>query len=448
MDVDISKKRVIKMILQSKYWPGILPALILLFFPLSYIVKIEQMNFPVSGTTFSLMYFGGIILIMLAISTKSSKDSMPFYNLTPFYLYLFFLIGILLIPSLFANDPVYSFTRVFFSVGSLGLTFTVFYIIQYIYTQKLKWQVFFEVTSLLLLTIIIIAQVLIEDWGAGRGGIRLSGGTNPNTIAFFALFILVQTHINALLANRWSKLQKVVWLISFIVIVWTFSRATLLIVFIIYFIYLFFYIFRQTSLSLKKGFKFKKRILSFMKLIGFTLVSWLVFIKVFNSNKFVFIKDRFLNTENIVSRDYAWDIILTSFYDNPLFGGLGWWGGSRVLATFSMDEIAHSPHNLFVRLLGEVGIVGMVIVLLLPAVILGCLILSKKSIKFYFESQIGVYLSAVILALFLGQFFEDKYLVGVFDLGNNIIIWLLSFSLIVYHFGIKKLNRRGKNEVE
>lgn len=424
-----------------KYLPGIVPSYILLFFQFSYIVMLKEFSNSFFKNILPIIFFGGIIIILLAISIVNRSLLNITSNLALFYIYLLFLTGILLITSFFSNDPLFSTIRILFTTLSLGITFSVFYIIQYIYIQKVNWQLFFEWSSLLLLIILIIGQLYIPDWSFGIGGIRFSGGTNPNTIAFFSLYILIQTHINALLSNKWTKLKRIVWLVSFIVIIWTLSRTTILIVLLIYILFSFMHFYRIIiSKPLKNNSIFSSKGSLIIRIL---ILASIILVLFFNLNRFKYyelIKKRIFDIENISSRNITWDILLFSFKENPIVGKLGWWGGSRYLSTIHIDSIASSPHNLFIRLLSETGVLGTIAVLALPIALLVLLFVKKAAINKYFGTPIGSYLFYVILSIFIGQFFEDKYLVGIFELGNNIIIWFLCLALTVYHFSIMKLN--------
>src|SRR5690625_3675666 len=488
-----------KKTINLKYWPGFLSAYILLFFPFSYLMRLNELNIGFLKVVLPIIYFLGIIIILFAFSMSNRNllnkiSNLNFFyvylfflasvliltsfffiviqtyffkvlffvllftiyflwiiiilfafsmsnrnllnkisNLNFFYVYLFFLASVLILTSFFSIEIHTTFFKVLFSVLSLGITFTVFYIIQYIYLEREHWHRFFEISSLLFLVLIIIGQLTITNWNAGVGGIRFSGGTNPNTIAYFVLYLLIQTHINALILKKWTKLQKLIWLLSFIVILWTFSRSTLLILFIIYSLYYFYKLFIRVSKELKDGVNIQRKAAFIFRFVGVSLIIYFIYINLFKFEKYTLIEQRLFNITNVSSRSIAWNVLLDYFNKNPVLGGIGWWESSYILASDNIETMANSPHNLFVRLLGETGILGLITILILPAIICMFLIFNNASIAKQFNSYIGFYLFSVIIAIFIAQLLEDKYLVGVFDISNNIIIWFMSFSLIVYH---------------
>src|SRR5690625_4787594 len=204
-----------KKTINLKYWPGFLSAYILLFFPFSYLMRLNELNIGFLKVVLPIIYFLGIIIILFAFSMSNRNLLNKISNLNFFYVYLFFLASVLILTSFFSIEIHTTFFKVLFSVLSLGITFTVFYIIQYIYLEREHWHRFFEISSLLFLVLIIIGQLTITNWNAGVGGIGFSGGTNPNTIAYFVLYLLVHKNINALILKKWRMLYRLIYLLSF-----------------------------------------------------------------------------------------------------------------------------------------------------------------------------------------------------------------------------------------
>ena len=87
---------------------------------------------------------------------------------------------------------------------------------------------------------------------------------------------------------------------------------------------------------------------------------------------------------------------------------------------------ATSPHNLFVRLLSESGIIGLISVLLLPFTVIIMLflrLLSQRlsSNKFF----VLLFAMASLISVLVGQLFEDRYMVGVGGIDSGIIYFIL-----------------------
>jgi hypothetical protein len=131
------------------------------------------------------------------------------------------------------------------------------------------------------------------------------------------------------------------------------------------------------------------------------------------------------------SREAAWDEILPYFYANPLFGSAGWWHSTEIISQYAPTYAATSPHNLYVRLLAEVGIVGTVAILTLPVILFAKL--SVRGVVDYFRhptsSKIKILCASMILAILAGQLFEDRYFTSVGGFGNAVIIWVLTTSM-------------------
>lgn len=423
------------MLLQSKYWPGIIPVLLILFFPLKHLQ--DQMNIPLLRTYFSIAYICLIILIVIGSSIKRKYILELIPNLNLFYIYIFLQSAILLFISYFSSNLLFTSFHATYSIFTLGMIFTSFYFVQYFYIKNIKWQLFFEISSLIFLIYIILGQLFIQEWIWGDG-LRLSGGVNPNRMAFLTLYFLFQTHINALLINKWTRLKKVIWLLSLIIIIWTFSRTVMLTVLTVYYIYLSYYIITKFRSVSKKGINFRKTIIFTLKILCYASVFGVLFKVIFNNDIYLNVVDRILNVENMYSRTDAWNVIMESFSNNPLFGTYGWWGSKNAL--ISLSHIPDSSHNFFVRVLSEVGIIGLISIVIMPIIIMCLLLLNNTRITFVFQNAIGIYLFAIIISIFfVAQFFEDRYLTMEFATTSDVIIWFLSFSLIIYHFSLKKI---------
>lgn len=87
---------------------------------------------------------------------------------------------------------------------------------------------------------------------------------------------------------------------------------------------------------------------------------------------------------------------------------------------------ATSPHNLFVRLLSEIGIIGLISVLFLHLTVIIMLFLriliQRSSTNRFF---VLLFTMASLISVLVGQLFEDRYMVGVGGIDSGIIYFML-----------------------
>lgn len=412
---------------------GLIPSILLLYFPLSYFLQMptfNSINFPIQS---AIMFIGIIYLLGKGLKLSTVND------LKPTYIYMIFLTSVISLTSIAALNPSYSFSRGIVSILFFAILITLFYEMNKTYYRSFKWRRFLSFSFLISLIIIIVGQLVIPEWRAGIGGVRLSGGTNANQVAFFAIFIIFISHYNALIDNKWTKLQKSNWLLAFVVLFWSMSRSNILSFIVMYSIYLVYNLFRDDISLLLRG-RVGKKSLKKLFYIFVTIVASIGFLNYFKSRPdYVFIEQRFLGEQGLNTREVAWEYLLSFFYQNPILGGLGWFNATNVL-----DNIngATSPHNLYVRLLSETGLLGTTAVMAFPLILcLGLLIknsrIQEKRFTFY-KKQIFITF-AFVIAIFVGQYFEDRYLVGFINMGNSIFIWSLAICLLLIKGDLKQL---------
>lgn len=151
------------------------------------------------------------------------------------------------------------------------------------------------------------------------------------------------------------------------------------------------------------------------------------------------VEQRLSGSEGLESRMDAWGRLWPYFEDAPATGSAGWWNATNLLPWQGIGSGATSPHSLYVRLLSEVGLLGLTAVLLYPAAVaLGLLANAFALPVMSRRTYIYLYLFGSILSVFLGQLFEDRYMVGIFNNGNIIVIFLVTAGL--YEIG-KTINK-------
>ncbi len=408
--------------MRTKSFIGILPSLLLAYFSISYFSNLDVFR-PYRLELQFIFIFIGIIYLL-----TRPKIGNLLKNLVPFYIYIMFLIATLSFTSMFALNAMYSLSRGVISVTILGVTFTVFYIFIHSYSENYKWRMRMSLGFLFSLILLIVGQLFIPDWSAGIGGVRLSGGTNPNLVAFFTFFIVFMSHYNALIDGKWTKIQQVNWLLGSVVLIWSMSRSNILSLFVFYLLYTLYMIFKDDISHIIRGritLRLLKKILyTTIGLIGMTFT----YKYIQNISNYAYIEARFMGDSGFTSRQYVWDILMEYFLNNPLFGGVGWYNASNILTNSGGTT---SPHNLYIRLLSETGLIGAFMVIVLPLILLFGLFIKTtyQNINMIEEKKL-ILIFTFIIALLTGQLFEDMYLVGIASLSNSIFIW--TFALALY----------------
>lgn len=400
--------------------PGILSSFLLSAFTLLYFSMLLSLNYVTLGIG-GLILFVGVILIL--------NNSSLWINKSTLYLsmYFIFLACALVFASLFAQNPAHSASR---SIYSVGLFFSLFFIYKKIikvYLNNIKWRKYFSKSLLIIMLIIFVGHFVNPEWRMGMGGVRLTGGTNPNTVSFFALFIIFISHFNSLLDKKWSKLSKATWLFAVLILFWSMSRGTIL-GFVVFYTFYFGWYFVKGYLEVFLRGKISKRLFKNSILLAVVFGLALFALNLLKETEFYrFTILRFTSDDGLSTRGLAWEILLSYFNQNPLFGGIGWWSATDVLP--NALGIAQSPHSLYVRLLSEVGIVGTVAVLLLPITLICILIIKSYVEKNAWNEKLMMLSSAILVGIFTTQITEDTFLVGLFSLSNLIIIFTIALAV-------------------
>jgi len=142
------------------------------------------------------------------------------------------------------------------------------------------------------------------------------------------------------------------------------------------------------------------------------------------------VEQRISGSSGLDSRVQAWNRLWDFFEAAPVTGKAGWWNSTNLLPTTSSYGVATSPHNLYIRLLSEVGIIGLIAVLSYPVILaITLLVGSFRSPLFSLEGNTYMFLFASIVSVFVGQIFEDRYLVGIMSISNGVVIFVLIAGL-------------------
>lgn len=359
------------------------------------------------------------IIFYLAIYNRS------IYCADTIIIYIALLALLALVNSFYKSS--YSSLRFIFSIVNLYI-YLIFWRSVFINIIEGKFGSILTVALNAFLVTLMIFQLLVPNWASGEGGIRFSGGINPNTIAVFSLMCFVVSTATAISLHERGLLKYSS--VPIVAIFWSMSRSVLLSILV-------FFVFCIIPYLYMKG------IVRFatISLFGVIVVFSGVFMfSLFDYGLFDFILMRISNARSVETRMAAWNLLLEYFYLEPLFGGLGWWEGSRILSNVAeelnseREIIAASPHNLYVRLLAETGLIGLAVIISYPVLMIFSLFWKIRS-RYLVECvkmKMLLFFSSVFIVCFLvREFFEDTYLVGAFDLSNFCFISCLGFASAV-----------------
>ena len=371
--------------------------------------------------------------ILAASSATGGKNWLLDRRLNAIYLYSLVVAICILFSCYWAPNQFFSLTRGLVSVFLFITTFVVFWHAVCAKENDVALSAFLVRTLILLCIFLLAGQVAFDSWASGIGGIRMSGGTNPNQVAFLGIFGVFAGHYEYLKNPSLKNEAYTLMLLSAILVVWSLSRSNIGSLVALYMSYWGLSFLGYLS-RLLTG-RFRRRVLLATISIGL-LTSIIVYLVVssgvFRDLQLLELAHRRVAGEGgFNSREAAWDEILPYFYANPLFGSAGWWHSTKIISQYAPTYAATSPHNLYVRLLAEVGIVGTVAILTLPVILFAKL--SVRGVADYTRhspfSKINILCASMILAILAGQLFEDRYFTGLGGFGNAVIIWVLANSM-------------------
>lgn len=400
--------------MQSYKIRGFIPRVLTIYFLAQYIfymvavqygIRLEYINLPM------------ITLLFLYVVIKTDGNLGRNWILI-YIIYICLLTACLSFTTFFAPDQKYSILRILMTCWILFSLMIVFF-----YTVKkshdnVGWGNAISISLLLILLIAGVGQIILPEW---EYGMRLSGGVNPNGMGYMALFCNFW-FMYQIASGHKGKLLKIGWLLSIVLMLWTMSRTILLSVGVLYITYLLFVI-------ATKAYKVNiKKILSFLVL---TMTTIGLFKVIQNTLWYKVTLSRFSDTTNLGSRQSAWGILQDQFYSNMWVGGAGWWSSSSLLSAYASE--ARTSHNLYLRLLAETGLIGTIPVLVLPLIIFISLIYLGFIVKSVEYKRKIFLVSSMILCLFFGMGFEDRYLTGVGGFNTGPFIWVMAMGVFLMY---------------
>ncbi|MCS3677800.1 O-antigen ligase [Salinibacter ruber] len=406
------------------------------YFVAGYTIEVKEVRKIVLGESIvpAVIVLSGVIYLSVK-DIKEKGPSLSIVNILPFHLYIVSSILVLSAVNLNSHRPAYSITRLILSLTVLSVSVQFFW--QVLQTIKRSENEIGDILTnglIALIVVLIVGEILIPRWGAGVGGIRMSGGSNPNKVAFMGLFSVFWGHYSALRQGKWKTRSFALCTLGVVVIAWSLSRSVILSLIMLY---VFYYVIIGLSYVswlingiLKKGF-LKTICVMIMIIIIPTVFYPTTKGYVDTLQKIQGIEQR-LSSEGLRSRVRAWEDLWPHFINAPLTGQAGWWNSTNLNSLKGGSLTADSPHNLYVRLLSEVGLLGLLTILAFPAASFVCTLYAlitqkcwKKKFKIY-----AFIISSTTSLFFVSQMFEDKYLVGIGGVGSGIVTFVVTCSFV------------------
>lgn len=354
--------------------------------------------------------------------------------------YFLWLVTVMIVTNLFSVNIIYSLYSSLFSVFLLAMMFNVIGRILIKIDSEPGYKKLISIQLLYILVFAILGNIFISSWD-WDSTIRFSGGLNPNMMALLSLFCFIW-FVDLKLDNIYPAHSILGICLSIVILFWTLSRGR-----IIAFIFLIFYLVITIFFVLinpKLKYKFRKDKAMLNGMLGILLIlvtSCFVYIALNNQN----VSARLLTSISIDLRKNAWKILEMGFKNNILFGSFGWWNANKILAQYSnlSSNTASSSHNFYLRVLSEVGIIGLIALMIFPiGIFLKALKLSlfNKNIDKKRRKKLLLY-SGAILAFFITQLVEDQYMQGIGDFKMGLFLWILTSA---YYLTNEKLMKSKK----
>ena len=398
------------------------------YFAIGYLFSLQIFINLIPGNQFISLVHLVLAAFFILIYLVYSNNKVKLKNYYSVFVYIIILALLLSLSSLSSNVPYYSLSRSFLTLIIFVFMFIVFSVLIEVADREIKWEQYKLFTLLLTLLIILVGQLLLPEWQAGFEGIRLSGGTNPNSAAYFGFFAVFVSHYYALNRAKWLTLNKICWLLGLICIAWSLSRSVIIMLGCLYAFFLF-NIYAFEIVSLIKG-KLPLRLIRLsILLFALLIIIILAYLFIEYLPSYEFIIQRLLSESGMRTRYSTWISVWPYFTDNPFFGSAGWWNLTRILSDTASPGGVQSPHSLYVRLLTETGIIGTFWIILFP-IVLFLKQYSRIISKIGSNNYIYMFLAAGIFSIFIGQFFEDRYLTGLGSIENGMIMWVLVLAFI------------------
>ena len=364
-----------------------------------------------------------------------------------FGVYFFALALLLSVLALGAHEPAYSSSRaVAVSLFSFAAFIAVYRLARYALGGAVRLHRRVNLGLSVFLIVLLVGYVVSPDFRGGSGGLRLTGGVNANTVGLYAFVFVVWAVLSRVQQDGQSRSARTLELLALFVLFLSFSRAAWLATFVFY---LSFY---SLGFSWRGFLRPKKKVFLWSGLVLFGVLTAGSLIASGAMQPIGQVVDYLdsriggdIQTDgNFQSRMAAWSLMWEGFFSSPLVGSFGWYGATHAIAEArGVTEFgASSPHNLHLRLLSEVGLIGYFSVMAVPVIMMASSLrlashhTSRNSRNAAREKKTGLVLFSSIFSLFFArELFEDSYLVGMLGFGTVFALFLFACVLVLKENG-------------
>ena len=392
-----------------------------------YVAYMQGMAVPVSTAA----VFVGILCLAL-LSVTGLADRAVLRSRTVLYVGLYMWItvcAIMLINVWSAVDIAYSNSRMV--IGWTLFSVSLFGYISFLYGSSSTSLESLCKGIACLFAILLVAGVLMPDLWHGMAGIglRYGGGINPNQLAFISVFGLFFSWFVKCRVGCWRYPTLALACISVIICVMTASRTGILAVVLFLSalgsLRLLDYIRGMYGLKLVKVGLHVLILSSILSIVLYTVGQTPIGDIVYTMAEY-----RSVNHSTVQTRYGVWQALLEAWRSNVALGGLGYWYSQVYLDGFGMS-IA-SSHSLYVRLLGEVGVIGLVLVVSLPVILMvGLAYIYVYGLRQ--QREMACLMIAILVALFAMQVVEDRYFASMFALNTYLVnFWVAAGACFVF----------------
>ncbi len=386
-------------------------------FLLTGIVKGITQNFPID---FTLLIF---ILTSFSMLYKSVTRRYKIDLINKYVLFFFFFVSMLIISNLYTKSPNSGFLKTmrfsifnsFLFLGGISIGFTKKTRIRFL--KILHFMIFIYS---LIYVYFLKGMIGMNFKELANYHMRLSLVGNPIGVGrIFSILSLISIICLFYEKNNYKKIFYILCtILGLIITISTNSRGPFFALIISILIYLFFF----TKLNMKK-IVYALILISLLFIIIFSLLpeSLISRYKLFGnkevhiSKKQVSVFNTFIIRENYIKKSLAY------LNENPekLIFGVGLGGFSYIITN---RDIRAYPHNIFVEIILELGIIGLVLFILPFLFLLNDFILTKNKIN---ESEYGQIIFWIMLTVL---FLLNAQVSG--DINDNRLLWFFQGGVV------------------
>lgn len=360
-------------------------------------------------------------------------------------LYLVLVLSALFISSILSSDFSICIIEVFRLLFFVIFIYLLYALLKY--TNEIFKYIYALIAAGLILSLSIMANFFYSDipiYLLQKGVIQEGGILKNVSAAGGMLAVSIPLNISAVFINSEKNKRKLFFIflvIQVIALLLTNSRAAILSV-LISSGYIHYFLARK---YLKK---------TLLVILGVSIILFIISPGIFQLVLLYFRVDRvFENT-----RYYLWDIAMSIFKDNPVFGvgpgmfkehiydylpvRLNGWDEQQIEWVYSYAGIGHA-HNFFLFYLAELGIIGLLAALFLPILFISFSYTTSKLVKTNKKLySVAVGITGMGLGMFVRALFESTGLLTYGWITRDLPFWV---CFIVILFLYRQFSKPGLN---